>query len=61
MNVLFQWSRLIANTPLSAKTFARDAARDPVKRRQRFEKEYSQLLVPFSRSAQSLTHAVVIC
>ncbi|KAI1187469.1 Retinoic acid induced 16-like protein-domain-containing protein [Nemania serpens] len=38
------WSRLIANTPLSSKTSAKDAARDPVKRRQRFEKEYGQLL-----------------
>ncbi|KAI8624360.1 Retinoic acid induced 16-like protein-domain-containing protein [Xylariaceae sp. FL1651] len=38
------WSRLIANTPLSSKGSAKDAARDPVKRRQRFEKEYSQLL-----------------
>ncbi|KAI0471044.1 Retinoic acid induced 16-like protein-domain-containing protein [Xylariaceae sp. FL0804] len=36
------WSRLIANTPLSGGS--KDAARDPVKRRQRFEKEYSQLL-----------------
>ncbi|KAI8952305.1 Retinoic acid induced 16-like protein-domain-containing protein [Xylaria longipes] len=38
------WSRLIANTPLSSKNSAKDAARDPIKRRQRFEKEYSQLL-----------------
>ncbi|KAI1438336.1 Retinoic acid induced 16-like protein-domain-containing protein [Xylaria sp. CBS 124048] len=38
------WSRLIANTPLSSKNAARDAARDPIRRRQRFEKEYSQLL-----------------
>lgn len=38
------WSRLIANTPLSSKNSARDAARDPIRRRQRFEKEYSQLL-----------------
>ncbi|KAI0459910.1 Retinoic acid induced 16-like protein-domain-containing protein [Xylaria acuta] len=44
MNVLLQWSRLIANTPLSSKNSAKDAARDPIKRRQRFEKEYSQLL-----------------
>ncbi|KAF2968603.1 hypothetical protein GQX73_g5006 [Xylaria multiplex] len=44
MNVLFQWSRLIANTPLSSKNAAKDAARDPIRRRQRFEKEYSQLL-----------------
>ncbi|KAI3316882.1 Retinoic acid induced 16-like protein-domain-containing protein [Xylariaceae sp. AK1471] len=38
------WSRLIANTPLSSKSSSKDAARDPIKRRQRFEKEYSQLL-----------------
>ncbi|KAI0447501.1 Retinoic acid induced 16-like protein-domain-containing protein [Xylaria telfairii] len=38
------WSRLIANTPLSSKNSAKDAARDPIKRRQRFEKEYGQLL-----------------
>ncbi|KAI1171448.1 Retinoic acid induced 16-like protein-domain-containing protein [Nemania sp. FL0916] len=38
------WSRLIANTPLSSKSAAKDAARDPIRRRQRFEKEYSQLL-----------------
>ncbi|KAI0197042.1 Retinoic acid induced 16-like protein-domain-containing protein [Xylaria flabelliformis] len=38
------WSRLIANTPLSSKNSAKDAARDPIRRRQRFEKEYSQLL-----------------
>ncbi|KAI1821868.1 Retinoic acid induced 16-like protein-domain-containing protein [Xylaria intraflava] len=39
------WTRLIANTPLSSsKNAARDAARDPIRRRQRFEKEYSQLL-----------------
>ncbi|KAI1308929.1 Retinoic acid induced 16-like protein-domain-containing protein [Xylaria venustula] len=44
MNVLLQWSRLIANTPLSSRTSAKDAARDPIRRRQRFEKEYSQLL-----------------
>ncbi|GAP83983.1 putative DNA polymerase epsilon subunit C [Rosellinia necatrix] len=38
------WSRLIANTPLSSKNSAKDAAKDPIRRRQRFEKEYSQLL-----------------
>ncbi|KAI0552230.1 Retinoic acid induced 16-like protein-domain-containing protein [Xylaria curta] len=38
------WSRLIANTPLSSRNSTKDAARDPIKRRQRFEKEYSQLL-----------------
>ncbi|KAI1329050.1 Retinoic acid induced 16-like protein-domain-containing protein [Xylariaceae sp. FL0255] len=38
------WSRLVANTPLGSKSSAKDAARDPIRRRQRFEKEYSQLL-----------------
>ncbi|KAI1499753.1 Retinoic acid induced 16-like protein-domain-containing protein [Biscogniauxia marginata] len=38
------WSRLIANTPLSSGSSRKDAARDPIRRRQRFEKEYSQLL-----------------
>ncbi|KAI1764658.1 Retinoic acid induced 16-like protein-domain-containing protein [Hypoxylon sp. FL1150] len=37
------WSRLIANTRLSGSS-SKDAARDPMRRRQRFEKEYSQLL-----------------
>ncbi|KAI0017015.1 Retinoic acid induced 16-like protein-domain-containing protein [Xylariomycetidae sp. FL0641] len=37
------WSRLIAHTPLSGSS-SKDAARDPIRRRQRFEKEYSQLL-----------------
>ncbi|CAJ2510547.1 Uu.00g095160.m01.CDS01 [Anthostomella pinea] len=37
------WLRLVANTPLSGNS-TKDAARDPVRRRQRFEKEYSQLL-----------------
>ncbi|KAI0123482.1 Retinoic acid induced 16-like protein-domain-containing protein [Xylariales sp. AK1849] len=36
------WSRIIA--PLSSGSSSKDAARDPVKRRQRYEKEYSQLL-----------------
>ncbi|KAI4859432.1 Retinoic acid induced 16-like protein-domain-containing protein [Hypoxylon rubiginosum] len=38
------WSRLIANTRLSSGSSSKDAARDPMRRRQRFEKEYSQLL-----------------
>ncbi|KAI2603645.1 Retinoic acid induced 16-like protein-domain-containing protein [Hypoxylon sp. NC1633] len=37
------WSRLIANTRLSSGD-SKDAARDPIRRRQRFEKEYGQLL-----------------
>ncbi|OTA84145.1 hypothetical protein M434DRAFT_400496 [Hypoxylon sp. CO27-5] len=38
------WSRLIANTRLSSGSSSKDAARDPIRRRQRFEKEYGQLL-----------------
>ncbi|KAL7624826.1 hypothetical protein AAE478_004040 [Parahypoxylon ruwenzoriense] len=37
------WSRLIANTRLSGSS-SKDAAKDPIRRRQRFEKEYGQLL-----------------
>ncbi|KAH6652572.1 Retinoic acid induced 16-like protein-domain-containing protein [Truncatella angustata] len=36
------WSRIIA--PLSSGGSNKDATRDPIRRRQRFEKEYSQLL-----------------
>ncbi|KAI1858961.1 uncharacterized protein JN550_012319 [Neoarthrinium moseri] len=36
------WSRILA--PLSSGASSKDAARDPARRRQRFEKEYSQLL-----------------
>ncbi|KAI1813746.1 Retinoic acid induced 16-like protein-domain-containing protein [Poronia punctata] len=50
------WSRLIANTPLSKNT-SRDPARDPIKRRQRFEKEYSQLLHTW-RSCSNLARDV---
>ncbi|KAI1445128.1 Retinoic acid induced 16-like protein-domain-containing protein [Annulohypoxylon stygium] len=38
------WSRLIASTRLSSGSSSKDAARDPIRRRQRFEKEYGQLL-----------------
>ncbi|KAI0844800.1 Retinoic acid induced 16-like protein-domain-containing protein [Daldinia vernicosa] len=38
------WSRLIANTRLSSGNSSKDSARDPIRRRQRFEKEYGQLL-----------------
>ncbi|KAI1371366.1 Retinoic acid induced 16-like protein-domain-containing protein [Hypoxylon crocopeplum] len=38
------WSRLIANTRLSSGSSNKDSAHDPIRRRQRFEKEYSQLL-----------------
>ncbi|KAI0396816.1 Retinoic acid induced 16-like protein-domain-containing protein [Xylariaceae sp. FL0594] len=49
-------SRLIANTPLS-KNSNRDAAKDPIKRRQRFEKEYSQLIHTW-RSCSNLARDV---
>ncbi|KAI0157792.1 Retinoic acid induced 16-like protein-domain-containing protein [Xylariaceae sp. FL1272] len=51
------WSRLIANTPLSSKSSAKDAARDPIRRRQRFEKEYSQLLHTW-RNCSNVAHDV---
>ncbi|KAI1115795.1 Retinoic acid induced 16-like protein-domain-containing protein [Nemania sp. NC0429] len=57
------WSRLIANTPLSSKNPAKDAARDPIKRRQRFEKEYAQLLTIWrncSNLAQDVDAAEVL-
>ncbi|KAK6833519.1 hypothetical protein PG987_008213 [Apiospora arundinis] len=38
------WTRLLAHTPLASGTSGRDAAKDPIRRRHRFEKEYSQLL-----------------
>ncbi|PSR87112.1 Retinoic acid induced 16-like protein-domain-containing protein [Coniella lustricola] len=44
------WSRLIANTPL-AENARREAARDPVRRLRRFEKEYGRLLQAWRASA----------
>ncbi|CAN8095968.1 unnamed protein product [Discula destructiva] len=44
------WSRLIANTPL-AENARRDAAKDPVRRLRRFEKEYGQLLQAWRNSS----------
>ncbi|KAI1774313.1 Retinoic acid induced 16-like protein-domain-containing protein [Hypoxylon cercidicola] len=44
------WSRLVANTRLSSGSSSKDAARDPMRRRQRFEKEYSQLLQIWRKS-----------
>ncbi|ORY71015.1 Retinoic acid induced 16-like protein-domain-containing protein [Pseudomassariella vexata] len=44
------WSRILAHTPLSGSS-SRDAARDPVRRRHRFEKEYSQLLQTWRTSS----------
>ncbi|KAI1259405.1 Retinoic acid induced 16-like protein-domain-containing protein [Xylariaceae sp. FL1019] len=51
------WSRLIANTPLSSKSSTKDAARDPIRRRQRFEKEYGQLLHTW-RNCSNVAHDV---
>ncbi|KAI1080833.1 Retinoic acid induced 16-like protein-domain-containing protein [Whalleya microplaca] len=45
------WSRLLAHTPLSSGSSSKDAARDPIRRRQRFEKEYGQLLHIWRNSA----------
>ncbi|KAH9901805.1 Retinoic acid induced 16-like protein-domain-containing protein [Xylariomycetidae sp. FL2044] len=45
------WSRLIAHTPLSSGSSRKDAARDPIKRRQRFEKEYGMLLHVWRKSS----------
>ncbi|RYP30744.1 hypothetical protein DL767_006087 [Monosporascus sp. MG133] len=50
------WTRLVANTPLS-RTSRKDAARDPIKRRHRFEKEYGQLLQIW-RNASNLSRDV---
>ncbi|RYP24502.1 hypothetical protein DL765_000522 [Monosporascus sp. GIB2] len=50
------WTRLVANTPLS-RTSRKDAARDPIKRRHRFEKEYGQLLQIW-RNASNLSSDV---
>ncbi|KAI0159944.1 Retinoic acid induced 16-like protein-domain-containing protein [Hypoxylon sp. FL1284] len=44
------WSRLVANTRLPGSS-SKDAARDPMRRRQRFEKEYSQLLQIWRKSS----------
>ncbi|KAI1342286.1 Retinoic acid induced 16-like protein-domain-containing protein [Xylariaceae sp. FL0016] len=51
------WSRIIAHTPLSSGGSVKDAARDPIRRRQRFEKAYSQLLQIW-RNCSNLTRDV---
>ncbi|KAH8664576.1 Retinoic acid induced 16-like protein-domain-containing protein [Xylariales sp. PMI_506] len=52
------WSRILAHTPLASSVgSSKDAARDPIKRRQRFEKEYSQLLQIW-RSTSNLSRDV---
>lgn len=43
--LVWQWSRLLAHTPLSSANSRKDFAKDPARRLHRFEKEYSQLLV----------------
>ncbi|CAK7265571.1 hypothetical protein SEPCBS57363_001651 [Sporothrix epigloea] len=51
------WSRVLSHTPLSAGPSRKDIAKDPVRRRHRFEKEYSQLLQIW-RNSSSLVHDV---
>ncbi|KAK8137596.1 hypothetical protein PG984_003089 [Apiospora sp. TS-2023a] len=51
------WTRLLAHTPLAAGNSNKDAARDPVRRRHRFEKEYSQLLSIW-RNTTHLSHDI---
>ncbi|KAK8041098.1 armadillo-like helical protein [Apiospora phragmitis] len=51
------WTRLLAHTPLASGNSSKDAARDPIKRRHRFEKEYSQLLSIW-RNTTNLSHDI---
>ncbi|KAK8067221.1 hypothetical protein PG997_013968 [Apiospora hydei] len=51
------WTRLLANTPLALGNPNKDAAKDPVRRRHRFEKEYSQLLSIW-RNTTNLSHDI---
>jgi hypothetical protein len=51
----FQWSRLLAHTPLSSASSRKDFAKDPARRLHRFEKEYSQLLHAW-RNSSNLAH-----
>ncbi|OAA56532.1 Retinoic acid induced 16-like protein [Niveomyces insectorum RCEF 264] len=51
------WSRLLSHTPLSAGTSRKDVAKDPVRRRHRFEKEYAQLLQTW-RNSSNLVHDI---
>lgn len=52
-SLALQWSRLIANTPL-AEHSRRDAAKDPVRRLRRFEKEYGHLLVGADETSEAV-------
>ncbi|EPE08624.1 dna polymerase epsilon subunit c [Ophiostoma piceae UAMH 11346] len=45
------WSRLLSHTPLSAGPSRKDIAKDPLRRRHRFEKEYGQLLQTWRNSS----------
>ncbi|CAK7269769.1 hypothetical protein SEPCBS119000_003739 [Sporothrix epigloea] len=49
------WSRVLSHTPLSAGPSRKDIAKDPVRRRHRFEKEYGQLLQTW-RNSSNLVH-----
>ncbi|KAK4467152.1 Retinoic acid induced 16-like protein-domain-containing protein [Cladorrhinum samala] len=49
------WSRLLAHTPLSSASSRKDFAKDPARRLNRFEKEYSQLLHTW-RNSSNLAH-----
>ncbi|CAK7223238.1 hypothetical protein SBRCBS47491_005140 [Sporothrix bragantina] len=51
------WSRLLSHTPLSAGPSRKDIAKDPVRRRHRFEKEYGQLLQTW-RNSSNLVHDI---
>ncbi|KAJ4302041.1 hypothetical protein N0V88_002177 [Collariella sp. IMI 366227] len=49
------WSRLLAHTPLASAASRKDSAKDPARRLQRFEKEYSQLLHTW-RNSSNIAH-----
>lgn len=49
------WSRLLSHTSLVAGHSKKDVAKDPVRRRHRFEKEYGQLLQTW-RNSSNLLH-----
>ncbi|KAL1898275.1 hypothetical protein Sste5346_003683 [Sporothrix stenoceras] len=51
------WSRLLSHTPLSAGPSRKDIAKDPLRRRHRFEKEYGQLLQTW-RNSSNLVHDI---
>lgn len=62
MHATPQWSRLLTRNPLSSGSSRKDAAKDPVRRLHRFEKEYSQLLVRLHRDIKLLgrTDALIL-